>query len=240
MASWSPKRPSPNYRWRSATSCSEMSINPSLLLLADGRFPAGGHANSAGTESAIRCGDVHDLASLERFLASRLATTGVVDAAFAASACGGTWALDVLDHEYDIRTAAPRLRVVSRQLGRQLLRSARLAWPHPALDSAAGVAGGCHQAVVLGVTVRAGGGAPLDAAMLAAHHLASAVTTAAVRMLGFDPIAVAAIHARAVASFQPDPAWVTCAPAELPATTSTITEIHAEHHGQWDARLFVA
>ena len=55
-----------------------------MLLLADGRFPAGGHAYSAGTESAVRYGDVTDLASLERYLRGRLATLGATDAAFAA------------------------------------------------------------------------------------------------------------------------------------------------------------
>ena len=33
-----------------------------LMLLADGRFPSGGHAYSAGMEQAITWGDVRDLA----------------------------------------------------------------------------------------------------------------------------------------------------------------------------------
>ena len=53
-----------------------MSIHPALLVLADGRFPAGGHANSAGVEAAVRCGDVVDAASLERFLRGRLRARG--------------------------------------------------------------------------------------------------------------------------------------------------------------------
>ena len=57
-----------------------------LLLLADGRFPAGGHAYSAGVEAAVRYGDVVDEATLERYLAARLATTGVTEAAFAVAA----------------------------------------------------------------------------------------------------------------------------------------------------------
>ena len=61
-------------------------MDAALLLLADGRFPSGGHANSAGVESAVAQGDVVDVATLERYLAGRLATTGVVDAAFACRA----------------------------------------------------------------------------------------------------------------------------------------------------------
>ncbi|WP_445548284.1 urease accessory UreF family protein, partial [Frankia sp. CiP1_Cm_nod1] len=58
-----------------------------LLLLADGRLPAGGHAHSGGIEAATVDGSVTDLAGLKRFLRGRLATTGLVSAAFAAAAC---------------------------------------------------------------------------------------------------------------------------------------------------------
>ena len=70
--------------------------------------------------------------------------------------------------------------------------------------------------------------------------MASAVTTAAVRMLGLDPLGAAAVQAAAVAAFTIDPAWVSAAPADLPATTGTLAEILAEDHAAWDARLFVA
>lgn len=65
-------------------------MTPALLLLADGRFPAGAHAHSAGVESAVRAGDVVDLATLDRYLRGRLATTGLTDAAFAAAATGAS------------------------------------------------------------------------------------------------------------------------------------------------------
>ncbi len=246
-------------------------MGAALLILADGRFPAGGHANSAGTESAVHYGIVHDATSLERFLAERLATTGVVDAAFAAAAVGapdtdasddpnpargrGTWhgaraddprqtpepstssssttvgwyatALR-LDTEYDARLASPRARLVSRQMGRQLLRAAHAVWPNCPT-------GEHHQPVALGLACAAAGGGPDDAAALAVHHLAAAICTAAVRMLGLDPLTVAAIQARAIAAVE----WRS-EPGVLPALTITLTEILAEDHGRWDARLFVA
>ena len=77
--------------------------------------------------------------------------------------------------------------------GRQLLRSAREIWPSPWLDLLAEVDGGPHQPVVLGVTVGAAGGEPIDAATIALHHLTSAVATAAVRLLGLDPVALAGV-----------------------------------------------
>ena len=54
-----------------------------LLLLADGRFPAGGHAHSAGIEAAVNDGRVTDVASLVAFAEGRLRTVGLVDISFA-------------------------------------------------------------------------------------------------------------------------------------------------------------
>ncbi|HKT03753.1 MAG TPA: urease accessory protein UreF, partial [Rugosimonospora sp.] len=76
-----------------------------LLLLADGRYPAGGHAHSGGLEAACAAGRVHDLDSLEGFLRGRLATAGLVGAAFAAAACARPDELGALDGELDARTA---------------------------------------------------------------------------------------------------------------------------------------
>jgi urease accessory protein len=174
-----------------------------LLLLADGRFPAGGHAHSAGRRGGGRLGDVVDSATLERYLAGRLATTGCVDAAFAPAACASVErpdAFGALDHEYSARVPSPHLRSTSRRLGRQLLRAARPIWPHPTLDMLAaldGVDDGAHQPVALGAVVAAAGGDPADAAAISLHHLGAAVTSAAVRLLGLDPIALAGVQARA-------------------------------------------
>ena len=56
-----------------------------LLLLADGRFPSGGHAHSSGLEAAVAAGRVTGGADLEHFLRGRLATAGPVAASFAAA-----------------------------------------------------------------------------------------------------------------------------------------------------------
>ncbi|MFL6056913.1 MAG: hypothetical protein ACJ72W_29040, partial [Actinoallomurus sp.] len=62
-------------------------MDAALLLLADSRLPAGGHAHSGGVETAAATGVVHDLATLAAFLRGRLATTGLVTAGLAAAAC---------------------------------------------------------------------------------------------------------------------------------------------------------
>ena len=219
-------------------------MNPSVLLLADGRFPVGGHAYSAGVESAVDVGDVRDLASLERYLDGRL-SLGVVEAAFAAAAVGSTGGrIDLLDDEFDARVMSPRLRAVSRQLGRQFARASVAVWPDAELARLAWSADGPHQPVVLGVAVGVCGGSDADAAAVSMHHLAAAACTAGVRLLGLDPLAVAGVQARALDRPAPSAnevaGWSTSSPDELPALGGTLTELLGERHGEWDARLFVA
>ncbi len=230
-----------------------------LLILADGRFPSGGHTYSAGVESAVRRGDIFDESSLERYLMARLATTGVTDAAFAARTAAlhstviGDNELDLLaqlDAEFTARVLSPRQRMVSRQLGRQLARGASSVWPSPLLSAVASLPGGTHQPIVLGAATAAAGGTPFDAATIALHHVATAVSTAAIRLLGLDPIGVASVqacgvHLGAQLLIRDEPGtnvevWSRSDPAHLPARSGALTEILAEDHGHWDARLFVA
>ncbi|MER7009549.1 urease accessory UreF family protein, partial [Dactylosporangium sp. NPDC000555] len=93
-----------------------------LLLLADGRFPSGGHAHSSGLEAAVAAGRVTGIGELEAFLRGRLSTAGPVTAAFAAAtrlaaatAAPLGDALARLDAELDARTASPALRLASRR-----------------------------------------------------------------------------------------------------------------------------
>ena len=72
------------------TGCRPSLSLATLLVLADGRLPAGGHAHSGGLEAAVSAGRVRDVGGLEGFLRGRLATAGVVAAAFAAAACART------------------------------------------------------------------------------------------------------------------------------------------------------
>ncbi len=213
-------------------------MKPALLLLADGRFPAGGHAHSAGVEAAARAGDVVDEATLARYLHARLASTGVTDAAFAAAAVAGDHA--VLDAELTARILSPRLREVGVRMGRQLLRAGRRVWPDPSLDALAG----CQQPIVLGALVAVAGGTPHDAATIAMHHVSAAVTSAGVRLLGLDPLAVAAIQADAAPLITTLVAaaddWAACDARDLPALGGTLTDVLGEDHGHWPARLFVA
>jgi urease accessory protein len=219
-----------------------------LLLLADGRFPAGGHAHSGGAEAAVHAGAVHDPASLEGFCRGRLHTAGLTAAGLAAAATVGLdWA--ELDAAAEARTPAPALRATSRRLGRQLLRAARTAWPGPDLDRlAASYPHGAHQPVVLGLAAAAAGLTPHDAAHLALYESVTGPATAAVRLLGLDPFAVGAVLARLAPDLDTTAGLAATAAARavhdgvdaLPAPSAPLLDLAAERHARWKVRLFAS
>jgi urease accessory protein len=145
-----------------------------------------------------------------------------------------------------IRTPSLRLRQVSRSLGRQLLRPAERAWPSERYASLRALhADGPMQPIALGAVAAAAGLTSLDAALCSLHHLVGAATTAAVRLLGLDPFDVHALAARLAPTLDQIAAEAahvaaTSAPHELPAATSLLADILAQHHATWEVRLFAS
>ncbi|MFA1549831.1 urease accessory protein UreF [Actinomadura chokoriensis] len=238
-----------------------MTLPALLLLLADSRLPAGGHAHSGGLEPAAGAGAVTDLPSLAAFLHGRLATAGLVAAALSAAACAhaartmngtngsagrgggphGHEAWTVLDAETDARMPSPAARRASRAQGRSLLRAVRGTSPHPVLDEV-GVFPAPHHPLVLGAAVAVAGGSPAEAASVSAYGAITGPASAAVRLLGLDPLAV---H-RALADLAPEVDAVAAeaagfadhAPEALPAVSAPALDIFAELHLRTDLRLF--
>ncbi|MEU3608874.1 urease accessory UreF family protein [Streptomyces sp. NPDC035033] len=215
-----------------------------LLVLADGRFPAGGHAHSGGAEAAVRAGRLKDAADLEAFCRGRLHTTGLTSAGLAAGAALG---LDphALDEAADARTPSPALRAAARRLGRQLMRAGRAAWPSPELDAlAAAFPRGAHQPVVLGTVARAAGLGPGDAAHCVVYETVGGPATAAVRLLGLDPYRATGVLARLAPEMDEVAARATAAAREgvdaLPAASAPLLDITAEQHATWPVRLFAS
>ncbi|MDI3389013.1 urease accessory UreF family protein [Streptomyces sp. B-S-A8] len=230
-----------------------------LLLLADGRLPAGAHAHSGGLEAAVALEGIQDLAGLEAFLRGRVATVGHVAAAFAAAGCAAVRSggeaqagsgsvvaeLSRLDDELEARTPSPALRTASRRLGRQLLRCALRVWPHSTLDELAAAAPrGPHQPVALGAVAAVADLEPQAVAWAAVHDAVMVPATAAVRLLGLDPYSVYAVLARlgdqldAVATAAAAQAHDT--PADLPARGAPLLDISAQLHATWEVRLFAS
>lgn len=253
-----------------------MPLTATLLLLADSRLQAGGHAHSGGMEAATVAGLVGDETGLEDFLRGLLATAGLVSAGLAAAACGhaaevtagapACWA--GLGAEAAARTPSPAQRTAARVQGRALLRAARAAWPHPVLDSlaegsslaadpaASGPAAPYHP-IVLGACAWITGGTPADAALIAATNAITSPASAAIRLLGLDPLtvtgllarlgpdtaAVAARAARAAARSAPGVPGARLGGAAarwagLPASASPGLDLLAERHAREEVALF--
>ncbi|MEU8235881.1 urease accessory UreF family protein [Actinoplanes sp. NPDC048967] len=209
-----------------------------LLVLADGRLPSGGHAHSGGLETAVAAGRVRSVRDVGGFLGGRLRTTGLVSAAFAASACARTGEFVDLDRGLDARTPSPALRRASRAQGRALLRAGRAMWPVPAVGREP------HHPVALGAVAAAAGLGPLAAAVAAAHGAVSGPASAAVRLLGLDPYAVHAL----LAGLAPEIDRIAADAAarahdpvdDLPAAGAPLLDIGAELHATWEVRLFAS
>lgn len=219
-----------------------------LLVLADGRFPAGGHAHSGGAEAAVKAGRVTGAASLEDFCRGRLHTAGLVSASLAAAAVLGVDPVE-LDAAADARTPSPALRVAARKLGRQLMRAARATWPSAELDALAReFPKGAHQPVVLGVAARAAGLDAVDVAYCAAYESVSGPASATVRLLSLDPFDATAVLARLAPELDRVADRAVEAAREvvevgvdaLPAASAPLLEISAELHAAWAVRLFAS
>jgi urease accessory protein len=226
-------------------------MDASLLLLADGRFPVGGHAHSGGIEAAMNDGRVRDVADVEAFTIGRLHTTGLVEAALAAAtvvrlcAPGAVTELVLaeLDAEADARIPSAPLRVASRRLGRQLTRVAGSCWPDPVLLALGSLDDdGPHQAVALGGVAVAAGVGPLDAALLSLHHAVTTPIQAAIKIAGLDPFALAAVTARLAPTIEALAAVAHTAAqgplADLPCSSAPLIEIAATGHDRTPQRLF--
>ncbi|WNI26076.1 urease accessory UreF family protein [Streptomyces sp. ITFR-16] len=215
-----------------------------LLVLADGRFPAGGHAHSGGAEPAVEAGRIRTADDLADFCRGRLHTAGLTAAALAAAAAHGHDPL-ALDDAADARTPSPALRAVARKLGRQLMRAARATWPGEELEALARARPrGAHQPVVLGLTARAAGLGPEDAAYCAAYESVGGPATAVVRLLSLNPFEATAVLARLAPDLDRVAEQAAAAARggieDLPAFSAPLLDIGAEAHAARPVRLFAS
>jgi urease accessory protein len=226
-------------------------VRASLLSLADSRFPGGGHAHSGGVEEAAARHLLTDIGDLREFLYGRLHGAGALVAAFAAASAhaalrnvrNGHWR--TLDAEFDARTPSPAQRAASRAQGRGAARAGRVAWPSRALADLLAACPRPHHPLTLGVLTGGAGGTPRDAALAAAYVSISGPASAAVRLLGLDPLEANAVIAQLGADLDGvADAAASCAgaaPADLPATGSPVLDLLAESHDhQEEVRLFAS
>jgi urease accessory protein len=224
-----------------------------VLLLADARLPSGAHVHSGGVEQAVDDGVIADVESLELFLVGRLMTGGRLAAHVAALSF--QWASAVpaisadqwhrLDAEVSARIIAPALQAASRRQGKSLLRTGVAVFGGTVL-APLDVEGAesPHLAVVQGALAAQSGVTAVDAALVAIYSVVTSGASAALRLLGLDPVAVMGTVARLGA--QLDREAMTAAsrsgvdPEDLPSPASPMTDFLAERHAQRKERLFAS
>jgi len=231
-------------------------MRAALLLLADGRLPSGSHAHSAGLEQAVTDGRVRTVADVELFARGALETAGFTAAALSAATCAmagaGTVPMDAVPWERLCAEAAARqpsaaVRAAAEAQGRALLRTGRRVWPAAGLEQLAACTLRPPLPVALGAVAAAAGLQPADAALAVLQGSAAGLASAAVRLLGLDPIEVAAALARltdtvdrladeAATFADADPARL----ALLPATTGPLLDVLAEQHDDREMTLFAS
>ncbi|HTW10654.1 MAG TPA: urease accessory UreF family protein [Acidimicrobiales bacterium] len=222
-----------------------------LLLLADGRFPCGGHAHSGGLEEAIVAGRVQGRDELYSFLVGRLSTVGLVDSTLAASACSvgdDNASLQAADAEAAARCASPALRASSRAQGRGMLRAAKEIWGGPAWMATHEMTGFMYP-VALGAAGYRAGLSPAEVALVAAQGAVTGPAWAATRLLGMSPFEVASCLAQLAdeVSSTAGEAWGLVRQQSghgqlrgLPALSSPLLELGAERHARREVRFFAS
>ncbi len=221
-----------------AVAVDELGSVAALLMLADGRFPDGSHAHSFGMEAAVDAGRVRDPSTMRAYLEARLWSTTRTDAAAAALVARGTHSIESVDHALELRLPGEVARTTSRSLGRSLLRTAERLWPGqaPRLDDGRAPL----QPVAFGAVAALSGCSPSQAALCCVHASAAALSSAALRLLGLDPFAVAAV----LAELRPTVGAVAASvdgiatPDDLPVVTTPIAELDPELGRTIEPRLF--
>jgi urease accessory protein len=224
-----------------------------VLALADARFPGGGHVHSGGVEEAAARGLITEVADLREFLFGRLRGAGALQAVFAAAAAHAaargvrTEHWRVLDAELDARTPSRAQREASRAQGRGTIRAGRAAWPSAALEQVVAASPRPHHPIVLGVLAATSGSSPREAALTAGYLAISGSSSAGVRLLGLDPMAVNAVvtaladDVERIADVAASVAGLD--PADLPApgapALDLLAEAHDRHHRE-EVRLFAS
>ncbi|MGE0879854.1 MAG: urease accessory protein UreF [Acidimicrobiia bacterium] len=208
------------------------------LLLADGRFPSGGFAHSAGLEAAVACGAVVGLEDLAAFVAARVHTAGALEAwlavqAHRVSTTDDDAALARLDAEADAHQPSPVLREAARRQGRGMRRAAARLWPSM-VACPAQVA-----PVVLGACAAAAGLDDMAAARIAVHNVMMTLASAAPKLMAVDITDVLAI----VIALEDEAATIVTeavTASQPPIASAPLVELRADRFARTEGQLFAS
>ena len=207
-------------------------MNFLLLQLADGSFPSGGFAHSAGLEAAVVLGRLDDVGP---FLDASLRQTARAAAPFVRAARAAPADFALLDDAYDATLPMLGPNHASRAQGRALLGAAGRIWELPTLQETAR-AGTAHHAPVFGAIFGTLGVAEDEAVGAWLHGTARSIVSAAVRLGVLGPLEAQ----RVLADRAPllDALLVTRHGIEDAAHTAPLIEMYGALHERLDGRMF--
>jgi len=203
-----------------------------LLQLADGSFPSGGFAHSAGLEASLQIGG---LEAIEGFLDDAIVAARESTLPFVRAACVDAKRLAEIDDTFDATVPLEVPNRASRAQGRSFASAAARIFDLHAIAEHAR-RGPAHHAPIFGAVFGALGVGADDTASAYLHGAIRGVLSAAVRLNLVGPLeaqrllAARAPAMRAAISSARDVGDV--------AQTAPLVELWGALHDQLDARLF--
>jgi urease accessory protein len=203
-----------------------------LLQLADGSFPSGGFAHSAGLESSIELGR---LSSIEDFVDDAIIAARDGTLPFVRAACADPARLRELDDRFDATLPLDVPNRASRAQGRSLASAAARIFDLPAIAEHAR-RGPAHHAPIFGAAFGALGVSSDETVTAYLHGVMRGVLSAAVRLNVVGPLEAQRLlagRARAMTD-----AVMTAHSVDDVAQTAPLVELWGALHDHLDARLF--
>jgi urease accessory protein len=214
-----------------------------LMMLADGRLPTGGHAQSGGLEPAVRAGLT--AAEVPGFIATRLRTTVTVDAATAVVARHRVAAgldLGPVQDAWAARTPSEVTRAASTAVGRGCLRLMQRLWPDADATSAVTALGIPARPVALGAMGAVSALSAGQVAALVCYDDVQSVSAAALKLLPLDPADTSAwvLEASPLVDAVVSRVAHLTEPHGIPAPAAPLMEAWQHAHAHQQRRLFSA
>lgn len=226
------------------TAMTDASVSASLPLLAwlSPAFPVGAFAYSQGLEWAIEAGDIHDGASLARWLDDLLAHGAIrADAVLLASAFRADVAAALHINALALALAPSRERLLETgSQGTAFVAAVRHAWPAPMIDRFAEALRDEEAAypVALGVAAAAHAVSPRATVEAFALGAVSNLVSAALRLGPIGQSEAQAIIARLCPAVSALAAWAETAGLDDLGTCAWRSDIASMRHETQYSRLF--
>ncbi len=210
-----------------------------LLQLADGTFPSGGFAHSAGLEAASVLGGLAEASDpTASFLEASLRQVGRASLPFVRAAAADPTRLAELDESFDATLPLSGPNRSSRAQGRALASSTSRIWDVLAPIAEHARIGPGHHAPMFGAIFGTLGIAPEETLTAYLHGAARGILSAAVRLGLLGPLEAQRLHAERAALL--DAILDSARPLEpvQAAQTAPLLEIYAALHERLDGRMF--